>query len=493
MLNRPKFMSPSINMYGSSVIDLNSAKLPFSCVIDGNEAIKGWQIRVSRLKDNVVVFDTGEKMLASYFYPVNNRNQNVAFTIDLKDCFSSATTCYISAESTYSKDKFYYTHVNGVYEPYTNNGSESTPSSWSTDYKTLCYTNFVNSKEPYYWSVVLHGSGGSITQSAEEVFYANSIPDTTIYYNYENKFPSTHIFSEDEDAPSVVEGRKVFLKTEYNQKENIPIKRYGWRLVDSSNENVVIDTINKNQVYGITEDISCECNGLVSGSNYSLDLYIETQNGYFGVVKSIKFKVSYKVQNLEAKFDVRPINETSGIMLNWSDLKTTEGVVVGKSVEYVDGKPLKDSVSVSIPENSKIVFEGTSNDKELNIDENAYVVLSFQFEKFKNSFTIFNMSGLDKVSSVIERNLCYNHLDNRLEYTVTKGAGTLFKSVGLSDNSGQRCWCVVIMSPTLDNDIEVNVVESVAENSLIPSEILFPNKDEFPYFGDWNKMSKKGG
>ena len=59
MLNKPKFLSPSVNMYGNAVIDLNSDSLPFSCIVDGNEAITDFQIVISRLKDNTVVFDTG--------------------------------------------------------------------------------------------------------------------------------------------------------------------------------------------------------------------------------------------------------------------------------------------------------------------------------------------------------------------------------------------------------------------------------------------------
>ena len=486
-------MSPSVNMYGNSVIDLNSATLPFSCIIDGNEAVKSWQIRVSRLSDNAVVFDTGEITLTPYFYPINNRNQNVPFSIDLKKYFASATTCYIAAEASYNKDKIYYSHTNGAYVEYKHNGLDTAPSSWTTDYKSLYYTNFINSKDPYYWSITLTGSGGSTVCSAEEVFYANSIPQIAIHYNYENKFPSSHTLSEDKDNPSTIEGRKVFLKADYSQKEKVQIKRYGWRLTDSNN-NIVIDTIEKNQVYGITEDISCECNGLVSGSSYLVELYIETQNGYFKIVKSINFKVSYKVQNLEANFDVRPLNDTSGIMLNWSDLKTTEGVVLGKNVEYISDHPIKDSVSVSIPENSSIVFEGTSNDRKMEIDENSYIVLSFQFEKFENSFTIFNISGTDKVSNVIERSLYYNHIENTLEYTITKGGISLFRSVPLSDDSGQRCWYIATLHPISEEQgysTDISIVESIAEESLMPGEDVFPADDEFPYLGDWNAMREK--
>ena len=192
---------------------------------------------------------------------------------------------------------------------------------------------------------------------------------------------------------------------------------------------------------------------------------------------------------------MRPLNDTSGIMLNWSELKTTEGVVVGRKVSYIADSPLKDSISVQIPENSSIVFEGTSNDQELEIDENAYVVISFQFEKFTKSFTIFNMTGLDSTSGFIERNLYYNHLTNKLEYTITKKNITLLKSSDeLSYDSGQRCWYIVTLYPMSDEDgydTEMKVVQSIAENSLQPSSELYPSTGTHPYFGDWNAMREK--
>ena len=65
MLNKPKFLSPSINMHGNMVIDLNSMELPFSCIVDGDEAITKWQIIISKLDDNSIVFDSGEQELVT--------------------------------------------------------------------------------------------------------------------------------------------------------------------------------------------------------------------------------------------------------------------------------------------------------------------------------------------------------------------------------------------------------------------------------------------
>ena len=281
MLNKPKFLSPSINMYENTVIDLNSETLPFSCIVDGNESVTDFQIVVSRLSDNIVVFDTGMQKLNTPFFPINNRNQNVVFSIDLKG---------------------YPNIVSGE-------------------------NKFVNSADAYYWYIVLKNSiSGTTTYSSEEVFYANSMPETTIYYSYDNDFTNPSEFV------SKLQKRKIYFKATYTQSESVPLKRYGWRLTDTTNNVVVMDTISQNQIYGIADDISCVCNGLINQTDYKLELYIETQNGYFGILQTIEFNVDYPVKNVDADFEVEALNNTAGIMLNWNKLRTTEGVIEGETV-----------------------------------------------------------------------------------------------------------------------------------------------------------------
>ena len=163
MLNKPKFLSPSINMYGNSVIDLNSATLPFSCIVDGNEAVTDFQIVISKLKDNAVVFDTGMQKLNTPFFPINNRNQNVVFSIDLKDYANT-----VSGEN-----------------------------------------KFVNSADAYYWAITFKNSNsGTEVYSVAEVFYANSKPETTIHYSYDNDFTD---LSDNIDF-SGLQKRKIYFK-----------------------------------------------------------------------------------------------------------------------------------------------------------------------------------------------------------------------------------------------------------------------------------------
>lgn len=445
MLNKPKFLSPSINMYGNTVIDLNSVTLPFSCIVDGNEAVTDFQIVISRLKDNVVVFDTGMIALEKPFFPINNRNQNVVFSIDLKKYFDTAS-------------------VN---------------------------SEFVNSADAYYWEITFKNSNSETeTTSAAEVFYANSIPETMVYYSYNNDFT---VLPENVDF-SGLQKRKIYFKSTYNQSEGVPLKRYGWRLTDATNNVVVMDTITQNQIYGIADDISCVCNGLVNQTNYLLELYIETQNGYFDVLQSVEFDVNYAVKNIDADFEIEALNNTAGIMLSWGNLITTEGFVVGEDVSYTENFPLHSSASVEIPEYTSIVFSNTSSGKNLEIDEASYVVLSFKFDKTQN-ITFFEMSGVDEQLNAVSRKLEYTALNRMLKYTVTKGNVVATCEKQLSKTVSELCWYVVTLYPLIDGSVDYKIVESISEGCLFPDEDLYPiaeNDTEeeplYPDFGEWNKL-----
>ena len=664
MLNKPKFMSPSINMYGNSVIDLNSGTLPFSCIVDGNETITDFQIVVSKLNDNTIVFDTGMKTLDKPFFPINNRNQNVVFSINLKDYLTNeAQTYYKPATSTYDETKTYYKLENGEY-------TISNPSStnWSANYKNYHYVDFVNSVDAYYWTIIFKNSNsGTETHSVAEVFYANDIPRVEILYdsgkgeyapfsnnlvyngdtlkysigwtaegcsfenanegylrlisrgstecichrglekgvsglntspivycsaqvrgfktnskssvpscsisynpggdlagfkylekiheseiindgkwhtlsiwceaNYENGwqfrfnevateiknasmddmadfkdicvFNLTEIYGKGNEPPkewcdnnldslrtAKILSKRCKFKAEYIQKQNIPVKRYGWRLSDASTGFVIMDTITQNQIYGISDDISCACNGFMNKTKYILELYIETQNGYFDILQSMAFYTEYMLKPVDADFEIVALNDTAGIMLNWGNLKTTEGVVVGDRVSYIEDFPIRSTASIEIPDGTSIVFTGTSNDKDLIIDENSYVVLSFQTKKSESKI-LFEMSGEDEMSDIITRKLeiVASVNSSMLQYTVRKGDIIARKQYPLTLDTDELGWYIVTLPPLSGETIDFKLTKSTAIGGLFPSDNLYPvdlytyDKSGNVIQGEYNKAS----
>lgn len=500
MLNKPKFMSPSVNIYGNSVIDLNSDDIPFSCVIDGNEVVTKWQIEVSRLNDNVLVFDTGIQTLSKPFNPIDNRNRSQKFTINIRDYFSSATTYYKEASGLlYDSYITYYNKIDDAYVKYVYNAD-----TWEEDCKSLYYTEFINSSNPYYWNITLWGSSGNIVCSAEESFYANSLPQITIYYSYDNNFTDNNGILKEGNILSngvSLSKRKIYFKATYTQNENIPLKCYGWRIVDKNNK-IILDTISQNQIYGIKEDISCMCRGLINQNDYLIDLYIETQNGQFLTTSEINFTIDYPVRNVDSNFKLYTLPYASGVMIEYGELRTTEGVALGKPLNYIHNYPIyiqgrDNTTSVEVPKNGQIVFEGTANSKNLDIDENSYMVLSFQFDKTED-ITLFNAVGEDNNLNPISRVLKYKLENNSLIYTLKKGDILVEDMVELSDTCGARCWYIVILHPlSYDEDgvesIRLSVSENIAEGSLMPSDDLYPSSDTFPTIGEWIRKEQING
>lgn len=496
MLNKPKFMSPSINMYGNSVIDLNSETLPFSCIVDGNEAVTDCQIVITRLKDNLIVFDTGMQTLDAPFFPINNRNQNVVFTKDLKNYFldvkNGETTIKMplckNTYKNYDENKKYY-YYNAETCSLTDYEHEPTTGTWETVQCDLYYSEFINSTDMYYWTIIFKNSKSDTeARSAPEVFYANSTPQTKIYYSYDNDFTKLP----DNVDFTGLQKRKIYFKSTYEQAEGVSLKRYGWRLTDITNDVVIMDTISQNQIYGIADDISCVCNGLINQTEYQIELYVETQNGYFNVLEPVKFDVNYAVKSIGAEFEVLALNDTSGILLNWNQLVTTEGVVVGDSVNYTDKFPLYSSSSVEIPENTSIIFSKTSNDKDLKIDKNSYIVLSFGFDKTQDT-TLFEISGVDDYLNVISRRLEYTALDRKLKYTIKGSNSIATYEEQLSPTISELCWYVVTLYPLINDEAYYKLVESIPDECLFPDTDLYPtaeNDEEllYPDFGNWNKL-----
>lgn len=462
MLNKPKFMSPSINMYGNSVIDLNSDALPFSCIVDGNEPIVKWQIIISRLKDNIEVLDTGEQTLDVSFQPVDNRNRNNKFQKNLSD---------------------YLTEI------YMKKDSEGN-------------LLFINSSDAYYWKIRFWGESGYMTASCEEVFYANSTPIIVVKYSDDGVN-----YSELTNAQSL-DKRMYYFKADYSQAEGMALKKYGWRITDINNDNVILNTIDSNQIYGSSGNISCQHNGFVNDNEYKIELFIETQNGYFSVVKCIKFSVDYTVKALLTDFGIEAINSSSCIMLDWGDLKTTEGVTNGDDVTRLVNYPITKykpagepagTNSVKIEDGSSIVFEGNTNTK-LEIPEDSYVVLSFQITKDEDT-TLLEMSGIDEYSYSVIKTLKYISETKTLIHSIEKDNGDYaVKSIELTNRPRDAAWYVVTLSPLLKNAdgecfTDISVVESVADSSLNPDDValypsddLYPDDNLYPFNGKWDKL-----
>ena len=444
MLNKPKFMKPSTNKE-ECTIDITANEIPFSCIVDGNESIKAWQIVIYDLVTNDIVFDTGKITLKSSFYPVDEKNRNVVFSVNLKD--------YILEGAA-----------------------------------------FENRSEAYYWTITLWGTSGATTTSYQEVFYANKLPDVSLNVN-------------DGD---VLTSRDYTFRATYIQEDGVQLKRYGWKIMDADNGQVLVDTITKNQIYGSADNIVCNYDGFLSGSNYSVELYIETQNNT-KITSFVNFSVSYVTTFLSNDFKVETLKNEPAIMLNWNEALVIAGVLKEEAnednvvsvddTEFKANYPVDNQCSIKIPDKFKAVYD---NDTSLNFDisENSYIAFSTQLLS-DDSATLFFAEGRDDDGCGVKRQLSYS--DGYFAYTVEGHNRTIATATYVvKSKPSEYVWYNIFLSPLVETEgggyaVELNVYESGVENCIYPSESLYPmaasvweeagSEYFYPTFGNWTNLN----
>ena len=449
MLNKPKFMTPSTNMT-ECTIDLNESNIPFSCIVDGNEAVVAWQIIVYDINNGKSVFDSGKITLESPFYPVDEKNRNVVFDTHLKD---------------YLGDN----------------------------------TSFINRRDAYCWTITFWGTSESSTTSCEEVFYATAKPSVTISYR-ENQDSDYTELSEN----TVLKSRTCYFKGNYSQENGVGLKRYGWKLCDTDSGQVLVDTITHNQIYGTKENIICWYDGFLNSGNYSVELYIETQDGTIVNTNPVNFAIAYKSTFLNNELTVEALKNEPGVILGWDESIIIKGRNEGE-ISFKTNYPIvnytsktEPITSVNIPTGSKVVF-GQDSNSNLDINENCYIVLSTQL--FSNDETIlFHAEGLDDNGFSVLRKLTFEK--GRFEYIVRgNGEDTAIsvypdESTENTLNPNRYTWYVIIMAPLLIDDdgisyTDLTVVESRLLKGLYPSTFIYPSDSLYPTMGVWDKLKKK--
>lgn len=440
MLNKPKFMKPSTNKE-ECTIDLTADEIPFSCIVDGNESVTKWQITIYDILNNKEVFKTDEVELNPSFYPIDEKNRNVVFSINLKK--------YLTENAT-----------------------------------------FINRSEAYYWTITLWGSSGYTTTSYQEVFYANTTPEISFLYKYKNDVDYMALSS-----GKILTSRECTFKAKYKQGDGVQLKRYGWKITDTDSGQVFIDTISNNQIYGSADNIICNYDGFLNDGNYSIELFIETQNNT-KITSSRHFSVVYESTFLSNDFRVETLNNEPAIMLDWNKSIAIAGVLkdVDNNVVSVDDTsfktnyPVNNQCSIEIPDKFKVVYDSDSN-SSLDMDENSYIAFSTQLLSGADT-TLFFAEGFDDDGYEIKRKLSYSNGMFRYDAVGQKGV-TKFVTYNVTNKPSQYVWYIIFMSPLTSNyDLELKVVESIVVDCIYPSTDLFPEEDFYPSFGNWDKLKE---
>lgn len=464
MLNKPKFMSPSTNM-PNCVVDIMKDKysssgltgrITYSCIVDGNEAVNRYRLKVYDLETNksLIVQDRGEGATSTnklpecfdsdgLFYPINENNENNVF----------------------STKAYGYTNENKIVIP--------------------------NRPEPYYWTLELWGVSGSKVTSCGEVFYANTTPEVTISYS-EDKTNYSDISN-----TTVLNSKSCSFKAKYIQAEGVPLKRYGWRLTDTDSEQILLDTISHNQIYGTGNNIICSYDGFLNDGNYSIEVFVETQNGATLTTDPINFTVQYETSFLTNDFKVEVLSNEPSVILDWADAKIISGEYKG-NISFKPNYPVVDyarqtpNTSVEISDNSSIFFDYDST-ANLDISENSYIVLSTQLLNADDR-TIFLAEGKDGDDNELIRKLSF--VSGGFEYIISNGISSIVKTYVPENLPSKYTWYIITMSPITGDDAldaTLRVVEIKAVNGKYPSSTLYPTSSSsetplYPSFGTWETV-----
>ena len=451
MLNKPKFMIPSTNVE-ECVIDKAKSPLPFSCIVDGNESVSAWRIKIYLLSNNVLVFDTGKVNLTEPFFPIDEKNRNVTFEKDLNQ-YENKATLTETEDSTSSNKKYY---------------------------------EFKNSTQEYYWTIEMWSLSDKdkeapTTKSCEEVFYANSDPNIELKYSTARNGTYKPISDID------LQCNKCFFKAEYSQAENIPIKRYGWQIIDRDSDTRLVDTITSNQVYGVGDNILCSYDGFADNRSYKIRVFIETQNGKKVFSDFYEFSAVYQTELLDSKFKTGVLKSEPGIINSWSEAVIIGGTANGK-IEYKTSYPTNTVSCVKIPSGSYIEYNHGAT-SELKISESAYMVISTQIDEVitDDEFIIFQAEGKGDNGVAVSRKLWYK--DKKFYYSVTSSdSNSVIKEFSVPYSPNHQVWYVIIMSPYLGEnggDTFLTVSTSVAIGGLKPSVETYPSATLYPSHGEW--------
>lgn len=449
-------MKPSTNKE-ECTIDIAADSIPFSCIVDGNESINAWQIVVYDIITNDIVFDTGEITLKSSFYPVDEKNRNVVFSVNLKEYIGNNTT-------------------------------------------------FINRAEAYYWTITLWGSSGGSTTSYQEVFYANKTPDISFSYKYQTDTNYTKLSDKDLSDGITLTSKDCTFKAEYKQENGVQLKRYGWRITDTDSGQVFIDTITKNQIYGSADNIICKYNGFLNGGNYSVELFIETQNNTKITPLPLYFTVSYSSTFLSNDFKVETLKNEPAILLDWNKALVIAGVLRDSKNNAVNvnntvfktNYPIDNQCSIEIPNNFKVVYD---NDSSLNfdIDKDSYIVFSTQLLSGDKT-TLFFAEGYDDMGYELTRSLSYEN--GVFKYDIVEHNGVTESAVysatySVTNKPSEYVWYNISLSPLIKlgdgkYTAELNIFEGKVVDCVYPSENLYPKEDDFyPTFGNWDNLKEE--
>lgn len=450
-LYKPKFLTPGGENKTIDLQDDNPKGIEFSCIVDGNVAIKKYKVDIWLMSDENTHFTKTVTLTSSTtpsypFFPINERNE-------------------------YNLFQFYLSEAE------------------------LANANIVNSVNPYKWQISMWADGNEDnsspdTVSCEEVFYGNKIPALNLTYKLGNDYIAF------DDTP--LKSKVISFKGIYFQEQNIPLQRFGWYIKSITTGKELFNTIDEGKmVYGSASNITLTFDGFLNNEDYLVKCKIVTQNGV-ELETSQTFSVNYDTYDVTSDFAIEMLPNESGNLLSWGNVRAITGraydnrnhEIQASKLEFKSDYPVENHNSIVLSNGNKVIFE-EGTDGTLDISEESTIVYSGQFEN-GNDRVILEMEGTNKEGKYIT--LKFEIKDKKFVYTVTTDGMTYISEAGAYIFNSSN-WFIITMFP-LDTEsvpgsgmLDFVVVNRKTVGALYPSTSLFPTAGVFSKFGVWDGES----
>lgn len=360
---------------------------------------------------------------------------------------------------------------------------------------TLVYdTNIVTLDSPVYpvsydgtpneLTFTIPTSSGMVNGTQYKWTVTSYWTDSDSYESYENVFNaySTAQLSINSISPTIKTKDYVFSAT-YSQAEGVTVEKFGWRLINTTTNEIIVDTITNNNIY--SSQLELPYDGLFSGNSYKIMIKCWLTNG-------IEIQTEYT--DFTVEYDVTPFNGDvitsqtcdSGVLVEWPNINYIIGDTTNENFSYqlVNYQYLK-SYCIKIEDGNTVFFDNV-NTKPLSISSNTTHTISFFPINTDSSVTVYTASGKNNNQQNFYISLVYSSdsidliINNNGQQTTTQ-----VYSIGEYD-----FWFVVTISP---NSITVSSYSSTL-SALYPSKTLYPSETLFPKdetYGPTGRIEKK--
>ena len=297
MLYKPKNMIPSTNT-PYKVID-SSVENKFSCIVSGDNSISKYRLKIYRLSDNVIQYNTTRKALESPFYPINYDNTINVFEIPV---VVGATT---------------------------------------------------NTIQDYKWTIEFWETGNETDHpdviSSEEVFYAYAKQTLEI---------NETVFNKNADNDLVINNQEKLITAIYTSPNNTSIQWFGWKLTNVTTGEILINSYDSNHIYGIKDNIAVKCEGLMSGKEYKLECKVLDANDCEIIAEPKTFSVEYNTTSFDGKFTATPLPQEQGVLIDIGGISVIGGKPSGEE-KYAENTPITGKKSLNTPVGEYVEFSNT--------------------------------------------------------------------------------------------------------------------------------------